>query len=374
MAAAEAPAVGKQVLDTGWLAARSTEVALTGVELTTTHPRSSSAAAPWMHAAVPGTVLGTLLKNKLIPDPFYGLNNEAIIDIADSGREYYTFWFFTTFQCAPAGNQHVSLNFRAINYSAEVYINGHKEVLLKGMFRRHTLDITEVLHPDGSNLLAVLVHPPDHPGTIPPQGGQGGDHEVWQEFWITGDVDGRGVPVSNPDGPLDHALFLLCARDTVKLLRNYASLALWVGVREQKIQGKYLSQDSTDPSKYLDGTRVYVQGSMWDGFADGKGDFSDGPYEIQYPESFFKDSFYKYGFNPEVGNVGVPVAATIRATMPPEGWSIPIFRKGIDGYIKEVPNPIWITTNTFPTQNQGRSMTKLNNTAIQKILMISVEK
>jgi mannosylglycoprotein endo-beta-mannosidase len=45
-------------------------------------------------------VLGTLLKNKLIPDPFYGLNNQAIIDIADAGREYYTFWFFTTFQCA----------------------------------------------------------------------------------------------------------------------------------------------------------------------------------------------------------------------------------------------------------------------------------
>jgi hypothetical protein len=40
------------------------------------------------------------VKNKLVPDPFYGLNNEAIIDIADSGREYYTFWFFTTFECA----------------------------------------------------------------------------------------------------------------------------------------------------------------------------------------------------------------------------------------------------------------------------------
>lgn len=46
-------------------------------------------------------MLGTLLKNKLIPDPFYGLNNQAIVDIADAGREYYTFWFFTTFQCAP---------------------------------------------------------------------------------------------------------------------------------------------------------------------------------------------------------------------------------------------------------------------------------
>ena len=46
--------MGKHVLDTGWLAARSTEVALTGVELTTSHP-PAAAAAPWMHAAVPGT-------------------------------------------------------------------------------------------------------------------------------------------------------------------------------------------------------------------------------------------------------------------------------------------------------------------------------
>ncbi|GJN14315.1 hypothetical protein PR202_gb01124 [Eleusine coracana subsp. coracana] len=178
-----ATAVGKRVLDTGWLAARSTEVALTGVQLTTSSPPAADPdpAAPWMHAAVPGTVLGTLLKNKLIPDPFYGLNNQAIIDIADAGRAYCTFWFFITFQCAPSGNQHVTLNFRGINYSAEMYLNGHKEVLPKGMFRRHTINITDVLHPDGNNLLAVLVHPPDHPGRIPPEGGQGGDHEIGKD-------------------------------------------------------------------------------------------------------------------------------------------------------------------------------------------------
>lgn len=204
--------------------------------------------------------------------------------------------------------------------------------------------------------------------------------QVWQEFWITGDVDGRGIPISNPNGPLDHDLFLLCARDTVKLLRNHASLALWVGGNEQvppvdinkalkndlklhpmfvsnhttKSPGKDISEDPTDPSKYLDGTRVYVQGSMWDGFANGKGDFTDGPYEIQYPESFFKDSFYKYGFNPEVGSVGVPVAATIRATMPSEGWSIPIFKRRIDGYINEVPNPIWDYHKYIPYSKPGK--------------------
>ncbi|KAI5326446.1 hypothetical protein L3X38_035520 [Prunus dulcis] len=611
-------AIGKTTLDSGWLAAMSTEVHLSGTQLTTTQLPSVGPTSPWMEAVVPGTVLATLVKNKVVPDPFYGLENETIIDIADSGREYYTFWFFTTFQCKLSGTQHLDLNFRAINYSAEVYLNGHKKVLPKGMFRRHSLDVTDIVHPDGQNLLAVLVYPPDHPGSIPPDGGQGGDHEigkdvatqyvegwdwmcpirdrntgiwdevsisvtgpvkvidphlvssfydnykraylhattelenkstrvaecslniqvttdlegnfcliehlqtqhlsipagsrvqytfpelffykpnlwwpngmgkqslykvsvtvdvkgygesdlwsqlfgfrkiesyidnttggrlfkvngqpifirggnwilsdgllrlskkrystdikfhadmnfnmircwggglaerpefyhycdihgllVWQEFWITGDVDGRGVPVSNPNGPLDHDLFLLCARDTVKLLRNHPSLALWVGGNEQippddinkalkqdlrlhphfesslNEGGKFVEDSPAvlrDPSQYLDGARIYIQGSMWDGFANGKGDFTDGPYEIQNPEDFFKDDFYKYGFNPEVGSVGMPVSATIRATMPPEGWRIPLFKK-VSNYYQEVPNPIWEYHKYIPYSKPGK--------------------
>lgn len=608
--------IGKRVLDKGWLAARSTEVDLTGVELTTTHSPSAQQ-SPWMEAVVPGTALATLVKNNLVRDPFYGLENETIIDIGESGREHYTFWFFTTFECKLSTNQHMDLNFRAINYSADVYLNGHKEVLPKGMFRRHCIDVTDILNPDGKNLLAVLVYPPDHPGKIPPEGGQGGDHEigkdvaaqyvegwdwmtpirdrntgiwdevslsitgpvkivdphlvssffdnykraylhstlelvnksnfvaecslniqvgidldgdicvvehlqsehlyipagshvvhtlpelfvykpnlwwpngmgkqslynveitvdaesfgesdswshhfgfrkieshidnatggrlfkvndqpifirggnwissdgllrlskrryrtdikfhaemnfnmircwggglaerpefyhycdiygllVWQEFWITGDCDGRGVPVSNPDGPLDHDLFLLCARDTVKLLRNHPSLALWVGGNEQvppddintalkkdlqlhpyfesSTDLKFSKEDiypvSKDPSEYLDGTRIYVQGSMWDGFANGKGDFTDGPYEIQNPENFFKDDFYNYGFNPEVGSVGMPLAATIRATLPREGWQIPLFNKLDNGYVQEVPNPMWDYHKYIPYSKPG---------------------
>lgn len=186
--------------------------------------------------------------------------------------------------------------------------------------------------------------------------------------------------MSNPKGPLDHDLFLLCARDTVKLLRNHPSLALWVGGNEQtppddintalkhdlrlipgyknllnenRESSEDLSPLKLDPSQYLDGTRIYIQGSMWDGFANGKGDFTDGPYEIQNPEDFFKGDFYKYGFNPEVGSVGMPVAATIRATMPPEGWKIPLFKLS-DGYIKEVPNPIWEYHKYIPYSKPGK--------------------
>lgn len=75
------------------------------------------------------------------------------------------------------GTQHLDLNFRGINYYAEVYLNGHKKDLPRGMFRRHSLDVTDIVR-NGENLLAVVVYPPDHPGSIPPEGGQGGDHEV----------------------------------------------------------------------------------------------------------------------------------------------------------------------------------------------------
>ena len=41
------------------------------------------------------------------------------------------------------------------------------------MFLRKQFDITDYLHGQGENVLAVLVYPPDYPGN--PNGGQGGD-------------------------------------------------------------------------------------------------------------------------------------------------------------------------------------------------------
>ena len=35
-----------------------------------------SAPGKWMPAVVPGTVLTTLVKNGVVPDPYYGLNNK----------------------------------------------------------------------------------------------------------------------------------------------------------------------------------------------------------------------------------------------------------------------------------------------------------
>ena len=123
---------------------------------------------------------------------------------------------------------------------------------------------------------------------------------------------------------------------------------------------------------YLDGTFVYIKGSLWDGFANGMGGFTDGPCQIQNPETFFKNDFYSYGFNPKVGSVGMPVADTIRATMPQECWQIPVFKRLHSGFTEEVPNPYGKSINAYPIQSHKNVLIRLNFMEPQRILMIFV--
>lgn len=130
----------------------------------------------WLNAVVPGTVLTTLLHNDKIPDPFYATNNDSIPDIYDVGVDYYTYWFYTTFNLSDKKeHSNVWLNLRGINYSADVYLNGNKvnTNMIKGMFLRHRLNITDLIKINKKNQLAILVHPPNPPGNA--NGGQGGD-------------------------------------------------------------------------------------------------------------------------------------------------------------------------------------------------------
>lgn len=133
----------------------------------------------WQPATVPGTVLTTMLNNKQIPDPFYGMNNKRIPDIYYTGRDYYTYWFVKDFkENVPTSGDQVWLHFRGINYSCNIYLNGHKlnAKTHYGMFLRQSYNITSLLANDGNNRVAVIVYPPDPVGN--PNGGQGGDGTI----------------------------------------------------------------------------------------------------------------------------------------------------------------------------------------------------
>ncbi|QKZ12140.1 glycoside hydrolase family 2 protein [Spirosoma sp. KUDC1026] len=138
----------------------------------------SYALTGWQPAVVPGTVLTTMLANKQVPDPFYGMNNNKIPDIFNTGRDYYTYWFVKDFQESNKAGEQVWLNFRGINYSCDVFLNGHKlnSKPYTGMFLRKSFNVTPFLQKDGKNRLAVIVYPPDPVGN--PNGGQGGDGTI----------------------------------------------------------------------------------------------------------------------------------------------------------------------------------------------------
>jgi len=161
----------KYELNTDWFCNPIIKTNSNGYELS----KTSYVLKEWMPATVPGTVLTSLLNNGKIPDPFYGMNNEYIKDIYDTGREYYTYWFVKDFQEEATKGEKVWLSFRGINYSVDVFINGNKvnQTPFKGMFLRKSFDITYFLNNNGKNRLAILVHPVDEVGN--PNGGQGGD-------------------------------------------------------------------------------------------------------------------------------------------------------------------------------------------------------
>lgn len=160
-----------QELNSGWYCKPIGEVGISGEQITRT---SSINSADWLPAKVPGTVLTTLLINGQVPDPFYGMNNEEIPDIYDTGRDHYTYWFYKEFDVSSVGKDEFWLTFRGVNYGCDIFLNGEKVNPLThyGMFLRQKYKVTSLVK-KGTNKLAVLVYPPDPVGN--PNGGQGGD-------------------------------------------------------------------------------------------------------------------------------------------------------------------------------------------------------
>ena len=117
--------------------------------------------AKWLPATVPGTVLTTLIDRGVYPDPDFGLNNLAIPESLNK----HDYWYRVEFAApaAPAAGKRFTLHFGGINYSAEVWFNGHRVGEMRGAFERGVFDVTELLRP-GTNALAVRVAPPPHPG------------------------------------------------------------------------------------------------------------------------------------------------------------------------------------------------------------------
>ena len=153
-----------------WMMKKAGEINTTAEELS----RYGYSVEGWMPAIVPGTVLNSLVYNKLYPEPYYGLNNKLtkkiIPDIAQTGREFYTYWFRTAFVLpADYKGKNIWLQTDGINYRAEIWLNGNLVNTISGMFMQDYTDISDFAKPGDKNVLAIKVYPVDIPGTNQPK-------------------------------------------------------------------------------------------------------------------------------------------------------------------------------------------------------------
>ena len=127
--------------------------------------RTSFEAKDWYKATVPGTVLTTLVNNKVYPEPLYDENNRPDKIPEDLCRKD---WWYRTNVKVPEEfkGKNIWLNFYGINYSAEIWVNGRKVAPMHGAFIRGIFNITSYdVNPGGEIGIAVKISPQPTKGT-----------------------------------------------------------------------------------------------------------------------------------------------------------------------------------------------------------------
>src|SRR3984893_1709838 len=167
----------------------------------------------WYPARVPSTVAGTLVDNKVYPDPFVGMNlrlmpgcsypigaNFSLRPMPEDSPFRVSWWYRTEFRL-PAGyrDQNVWLHLDGVNFRANVWLNGKQIATsdqIAGTFRLHELNIRETARVGALNTLAIEVFPalPDDLGwtwvdwsPMPPDKNMGIFRDVYltSSGWLT---------------------------------------------------------------------------------------------------------------------------------------------------------------------------------------------
>ena len=142
-------------------------------------------ASHWLPVSVPSTVLAAQLAagefQHLAPsgtpfDPYFATNLRAIPgttypigtffsnqDVPPESPYACGWWYRTSFDLPAAPGKHIWLRFAGINYSGEIWVNGHRiadRSRVAGAYRRYEFDITKFVHPKSENVLAIETFAP----------------------------------------------------------------------------------------------------------------------------------------------------------------------------------------------------------------------
>jgi hypothetical protein len=157
--AASSPVPLPLTIDSGWQLQDAAKVAEAGAAISVEGYKPQS----WYAATVPGTVLTSLVNNKVYAEPMYGENNRP--DKIPDSLSRTPYWYRTVVKIPKAYvGRHVWLNFDGINFSAQVWVNGRQVGAIKGAFTWGIFDISQDVKPGKKAALAVLISPQPHPG------------------------------------------------------------------------------------------------------------------------------------------------------------------------------------------------------------------
>lgn len=170
----EALQTSKLFLSDNWRLQSSSKVEVKGDSISTGDYQTSN----WYPAHVPSTVVGTLVENKVYPDPFFDQNlrlipgcnypvgaNFANLPMPDDSPFKNSWWYRTEFHLpANHAGKNIWLHFDGINFRANIWVNGRRiagDDEIAGTFRIHELNIKDAVKVGASNTLAVEVFPQD---------------------------------------------------------------------------------------------------------------------------------------------------------------------------------------------------------------------
>lgn len=157
----------------GWALQSSAKVSQKGDRISTPAFRPQG----WYTASVPSTVFAALVKQKVYPDPGYGMNLRQASGVTypvgtnfsnlpmQPDSPYAVPWWYRKQFVLPASyrGKTVWLNLRGLNYKANIWLNGKlvaNSDAIAGAWRTYELNVTESAKAGGVNVLAVETFAP----------------------------------------------------------------------------------------------------------------------------------------------------------------------------------------------------------------------
>jgi beta-mannosidase len=124
--------------------------------LTSNWQFTESGEEKWYPAQVPGSVQLDLLQNDLIPDPFFGTNEDSIQWVEQKNWTYRTRFMISK---ELLRYNHLDLVFKGLDTYAEVYLNDSLILIGENMFLEYHRDIRPLIKA-GDNELKIQFYPP----------------------------------------------------------------------------------------------------------------------------------------------------------------------------------------------------------------------